>query len=264
MNTNKLKPIIKWSGGKTDEIKFISEFIPEEFTTYIEPFVGGGALFFWLQHDKSVIADVHSDLINFYSMVKEGYSEEIYNRLTQLSNNEETYYQVRDNMDVSDDLERSIQFYYLRKTCYRGMLRYNKKGKFNIPFGRYKTFDCSNLLDKRYELLLKNTIIHNYDFEKIFNMYDSEDNFVFLDPPYDSKFTDYGFCIFGKEEHERLAECFKKTKNKCLMVIGKTDFIVSLYKDYIVYEYPKSYRFKLHSKRVGNEIDNTHLVIKNY
>ena len=84
---------------------------------------------------------------------------------------------------------------------------------------------------------------------------------MFLDPPYDSEFTDYGYCSFGKEEHEKLAECFKNTKIKCLMIIGKTDFISNLYKDYIVDEYDKKYRFKLHSGRVGNEINTKHLII---
>ena len=101
-------------------------------------------------------------------------------------------------------------------------------------------------------------------FEEIFNQYGNENNFVFLDPPYDSEFTDYGYCNFGKEEHIKLSECFKKTKNKCLMIIGKTDFIVDLYKDYIVEDYDKNYKFKIHSNRVGKEIDTKHLVIKNY
>jgi DNA adenine methylase len=87
---------------------------------------------------------------------------------------------------------------------------------------------------------------------------------MFLDPPYDSEFTDYGYCKFGKDEHRKLAKCFKETKIQCLMVIGKTDFIVELYKDYIVAEYPKKYRFKLHSGRIGDNINTNHLIIKNY
>jgi DNA adenine methylase len=87
---------------------------------------------------------------------------------------------------------------------------------------------------------------------------------MFLDPPYDSEFTDYGYCSFGREEHKKLFECFKNTKIKCLMIIGKTDFISNLYKDYIIDEYDKRYRFKLHSGRVGNEINTKHLIIKNY
>jgi len=179
-------------------------------------------------------------------------------------NNEQTYYDIRDDMTIYTSLDNACRFYYLRKTCFRGMLRYNKNGKFNIPYGKYKTCNYDILLNNEYEQLLKSTDIMNTSFEEVFKKYNDESNFVFLDPPYDSEFTDYGYCSFGKEEHKRLAECFKTTKNKCLMIIGKTDFIVDLYKDYIVANYDKKYKFKLHSKRVGSEIDANHLVIKNY
>ena len=82
---------------------------------------------------------------------------------------------------------------------------------------------------------------------------------MFLDPPYDSTFTDYGYCKFGKEEHIKLAECFTRTKIRCLMIIGETPFITDLYKDFIVAKYPKKYRFRLYNDRVTSEsIDNNH------
>lgn len=258
-----MKPIVKWSGGKKDEIKMFQDHIPE-YDTYIEPFIGGGSLYFHLSPKKSVIADVHDDLIAFYKSIKDGKSLEIYEFMKENPNEEKVYYKVRDEMEIQNELDRAKQFYYLRKTCFRGMLRYNKKGKFNIPYGRYKTCNCEDLKNKGYEDLLKNTDIIHGSFTEVFEKYDNENNFMFLDPPYDSEFTDYGYCKFGKEEHKQLAECFKKTKNKCLMIIGKTDFIVELYKDYIVEEYDKNYKFKIHSKRVGKEIDTKHLVIKNY
>ena len=144
------------------------------------------------------------------------------------------------------------------------MLRYNKKGEFNIPFGRYKTYNYEEIKNKAYEILLKRTEILNNSFEYIFENYNDENNFMFLDPPYDSEFTDYGYCTFGKDEQRSLAKCFKETKIKCLIIIGKTPFIEELYKDYIVGEYDKKYRFKLHSGRVGDEINTKHLIIKNY
>ena len=170
---------------------------------------------------------------------------------------------VRD-YDNSDVLDNAKRFYYLRKTCYRGMLRYNKNGKFNIPYGRYKTYNFEEIKNKEYEELLKRTDIFNSSFENIFNEYNDSDNFMFLDPPYDSEFTDYGYCTFGKEEQKKLAKCFKETNIKCLMIIGKTPFIQELYTDYIVDEYDKKYKFKLHSGRVGDEINTKHLIIKNY
>tara|TARA_B100000902_G_C27287477_1_gene905219 strand:+ start:367 stop:1170 length:804 start_codon:yes stop_codon:yes gene_type:complete len=259
----KLKPIIKWSGGKKDEIERFQEYIPE-YETYIEPFIGGGSLYFHLNPEKAVISDVHNELIDFYTCIKNGLSNEIYQFMEEHPNEEKTYYEVRNEMNIENQLDRAKQFYYLRKTCYRGMLRYNKKGGFNIPYGRYKNCNFEDLKDENYEKLLKNTEIFKCGFEDIFNKYNDEKNFVFLDPPYDSEFTDYGYCSFGKEEHKKLAQCFKETKNKCLMIIGKTDFIQELYKDYIVDEYDKKYKFRLHSGRVGNEINTVHLVIKNY
>lgn len=258
-----LCPIVKWSGGKKDELKNFIDYIPKTYNIYLEPFIGGGAVYFKLNPDKSVINDVHKELIDFYNCIKNGQSNEIYKFMKEHQNDAETYYKVR-SYDHEDQLDNAKRFYYLRKTCYRGMLRYNKKGEFNIPFGRYKTCNYEDLLNKDYEDIFKRTEILNKDFEYIFENYNDPNNFMFLDPPYDSEFTDYGYCTFGKKEHNKLAECFKKTNIKCLMVIGKTDFISELYKGYIVHEYDKKYRFKLHSGRVGDEINTKHLIIKNY
>jgi DNA adenine methylase len=260
---NNLKPIIKWSGGKTDELKQILPHIPDSYSTYLEPFIGGGAVYFHLNPEHAVINDVHKELVDFYQSIKNGNATAIYNFMKQHPNEEEVYYKVR-GYDSTDILDNAKRFYYLRKTCYRGMLRYNKNGGFNIPFGRYKTYNFEEIKNKEYEELLKRTEIFNSSFENIFNKYNDGDNFMFLDPPYDSEFTDYGYCTFGKEEQKKLAKCFKETNIKCLMIIGKTPFIQELYKDYIVDEYDKRYRFKLHSGRVGDEINTKHLIIKNY
>jgi DNA adenine methylase len=179
-------------------------------------------------------------------------------------NDEATYYNIRDTMVMNDPLDIAKRFYYQRKTCFRGMLRYNKDKKFNIPFGRYKTINYTELLNKDYETLLNRTEIYNERFEVIFEKYNDETNFMFLDPPYDSEFTDYGYCQFGKEEQHKLASLFKTTKIKCLMIIGKTKFIEELYSGYIVAEYDKKYKFKLYNNRIGNEINTKHLIIKNY
>jgi DNA adenine methylase len=259
-----LNPIIKWSGGKKDEIKSFIQYIPTDINIYLEPFIGGGAVYFNLCHHNCVINDVHKELIDFYRAIKDGYAVDIYNFMEENKNDEETYYKVRDKYDIQSYLDNAKRFYYLRKTCYRGMMRYNSKGGFNIPFGKYKTINFDELKNKNYEELLKNTEILNESFEYIFNNYNDSNNFMFLDPPYNSEFTNYGYCSFGKEEHIKLAECFKNTKIRCLLIIGKTDFISNLYRDYIVDEYEKKYRFKLHSGRIGIEIDNKHLIIKNY
>jgi DNA adenine methylase len=260
----RLKPLVKWSGGKGDEIKQFEQYFPPEYDTYIEPFVGGGSVFFYLAPQKAVINDVHKELVDFYRSIAEKNAQEIYEYMGQHPNEEETYYKVRDKTVVSSPLDNAKRFYYLRKTCFRGMLRYNKDGKFNIPYGRYKTINYSDLQNKAYEELLSRTEVLNESFEHLFENYNDANNFMFLDPPYDSEFTDYGYCKFGKEEQKKLAALFKETKIKCLMIIGKTAFIEELYKDYIVGEYDKKYKFKLYAGRVGDEINTKHLVIKNY
>jgi DNA adenine methylase len=259
-----LKPLIKWVGGKKDEINKFKHHIPNKFDTYLEPFIGGGSVYFNLSPNKAVITDVHTDLINFYKAIKNKKSSEIYTFMKNNPNDEETYYNIRDNMEINNYLDSAKRFFYQRKTCFRGMLRYNSSGKFNTSFGRYKTYNFDILKNKKYEKLFSKTIVECKDFSYIFENYNNPNNFMFLDPPYDSKFTDYGYCSFGKEEHKKLAQYFKNTNIKCLMIIGKTPFIKELYKDYIVEEYDKKYRFKLYSGRIGDEINTKHLIIKNY
>jgi DNA adenine methylase len=264
INNTTLHPLIKWSGGKSDEIKNFKIYFPEKYELYLEPFIGGGSVFFFLNPLKAVIADVHNELIDLYNSIKNGHSNEIYNFMKQNNNTEDTYYNIRDNMEIITPLDNAKRFYYQRKTCFRGMLRYNKQGKFNIPFGKYKTINYDDLKNKNYENLLKRTNILKTSFEYIFENYNNANNFMFLDPPYDSEFTDYGYCKFEHEQQEKLAKYFKETKIKCLMIIGKTKFIENLYKDYIVDEYDKKYKFKLYAGRVGDEINIKHLIIKNY
>ena len=260
----KLKPIIKWSGGKSREIQCFCHHYPESFDMYIEPFVGGGSVFFDLNFSKNVIADVHEELINFYQQIKEDKVIEIYERVSKLGIDEDTYYFVRDKMDIKKPVDAAIRFYYLRKTAFRGMLRYNRSGKFNIPWGRYKSVNYELIKDSSYVQLLKQTEIKIASFEDIFDTYNDESNFVFLDPPYDTTFKNYGYCQFGREHQERLADLFKSTKNKCLMIIVDSELIRELYSGYIVDSYFKKYMFKIHSGRIGGDTGNQHLIIKNY
>jgi DNA adenine methylase len=160
-------------------------------------------------------------------------------------------------------LDTAKRFFYLRKTCYRGMLRYNKKGIFNVPFGRYKTIDFSSLLNPSYSELLQKTHILNVSFEKVFALYNHPKNFMFLDPPYDSIFNNYSGENFIRDQHKVLFDCFSSTKNKCLLVLGKTDFTESLYENYICSEYSTKYPLQLHSSRINKGHAN-HLIIRNY
>lgn len=257
-----MKPLYKWPGGKSSEIEIIKENIPNHFNVYIEPFFGGGSLFFYLQNHKNVINEINSEVFIFLNLIKQGRGIDIYESLNTFSNDEDTYYKVRDwNPDT--DLEKAVRFYYLRKTCFRGLARYNSSGKFNVPYGNYKTFKIDELLNEDYVSLLQNTIIMNKDFNEVFNHYDSKDDFCFLDPPYHNTFSNYTSDGFDDKKHIELSNRFKESNMKCLMVIGKTELIKELYKDYIIQEYSKKYSIT----RVENKNhvkDSPHLIIRNY
>jgi DNA adenine methylase len=257
-----LSPLVKWSGGKAEEIKHILPYMPGH-QTYVEPFVGGGALFFYLNPGKAVINDIHPDLVKLYRAIGAGRRLDMKAFMTAHANSEEEYYKVR-RMPITSDFDSACQFYYLRKTCFRGMLRYNSSGEFNIPYGKYKTINFSDLDNAAHEQLLQRTTIMSGSFKDVFAACDTPEHFIFLDPPYDSKFTDYGYCSFGRKEQEELAALFKKSKARCMIVIGETDYIKNLYAGYIVHRYPKNYKFKIHSGRVGDEINVNHIVICNY
>jgi DNA adenine methylase len=251
-----LLPLVIWIGGKRSELKKFIQYIPDDIDTYLEPFVGGGATYFHLNHNKNVISDVHKELIDFYKAIKHDKIEHIHNFMTENNNDKETYFQIRDHMEINSPLDNAKRFYYLRKTCFRGMSEYDKNGNFKVSYGYAKTCNFTALQNEKYVDLLKNTTILNTGFEYIFKNYNNEKNFMFLDPPYDCKIKNYGYCEFGKEEHKRLAECFKNTNIRCLMIIGKTDFIEELYDGYIVEQYHKHYDF--------NKNNAIHLIIKNF
>jgi DNA adenine methylase len=269
-----MKPLCKWSGGKRTEIKLFEHLFPTEYKTYIEPFMGGGAVYFHLAFEgKNVINDIHPDLVNFYRMVSDGHSTEIYNIVSTWGITEDDFYYYRGTgkrcakgicFTPQNDIEKAAQFIYLRRTCFRGMMRYNSHGEFNIPWGRYKTADFTDLTNPKYQGLLERTEVNFGDYKKIFEKYNSSDNFMFLDPPYDSEFSDYGFDDFNQQSQIELSELFKATKNKCMIVISETPLIRELYSDYIKHIYPKKYAFKIYGGRVGDEIDKNHLVITNY
>jgi DNA adenine methylase len=264
-----MKPLYKWPGGKTQELNSIKQYIPEGFKYYVEPFFGGGALFFELESPKNIINDFNTEVINFLNIIKKGDGKEIHSALLKLSNDEKTYYKIR-SWKPETKLENAIRFYYLRKTCFRGMIRYNSSGIFNVPYGNYKTFKFDELLEESYVKLLNNTIILNEDYKVLFNKYNDKDYFCFIDPPYHNAFNSYTSDGFNDEEHLNLYEVFKSSQMKCLMIIGKTDYIQNIYKDFIVEEYGKKYSItratkqekELNQKRSIKE--SVHLVIKNY
>lgn len=280
--------MIKYRGGKSKELNHFIQNMPREYDRYVEPFFGGGALFFYLQPQKAIINDVNYRLFSFYNEMKEKYPtariqldelQTIYEQnqkeyqqkksehpdLRIINKNENLYYQMRDayNHKTESPYLDSVVYFFINKTAYSGMIRYNAKGEYNVPYGRYKNFNTKLLTQEHYELL-KRTELYNMDYSQIFEML-SNDDFVFLDPPYDCTFSDYGNEVykdgFGEEEHRRLANDFRNLPCKALLVIGKTNLTMELYQDLIAEEYDKSYAVNIRNRFKS---DAKHIIIKNY
>lgn len=284
-----MKPMIKYRGGKSKEIKFFEDYIPSNYSRFIEPFVGGGAVFFHLEPSHAVINDLNDRLIQFYNGIKNNYCsirKEIdelakiyrnnqveYEILKQSqtdtsyveNKNEELYYKLRDMYNNKSKKKYSDEtlYYFINKTSYSGMIRFNANGEYNVPFGRYKNFN-SHIIKDEHHLLLKHTEIYSKDYSEIFNI-TKPDDFVFLDPPYDCVFTDYGNVVnntdFSEDNHRKLSQDFRNISCKALMVIGKTKLTESLYKSYIKKEYQKNYAVNIRNRFKS---ESMHLVITNF
>jgi len=283
-----MKPLVKYRGGKSKEIPHIVKHIPDFKGKYIEPFFGGGALFFYLEPKKAIINDINSKLMDFYKGVKSDFDnlkdelleiEKIYKINRQkfeelkaitpnervADDNETLYYQIRDMFNDLAEKKYSdaLLYFFINKTAYSGMIRYNSKGEFNVPYGRYKNLNTS-LVTKNHSQLLANTEIYNFDYKAIFEMV-CEDDFMFLDPPYDCVFSDYGNVEykdgFNEKNHIELANAYKELNCKALMVIGRTPLTEKLYGDMIVDEYGKSYAVNIRNRF---KAEASHILISNY
>lgn len=210
------RPLLKWAGGKTQLLNNILPKVPRSYGQYIEPFFGGGALFFALNPSDGIIADSNPELINVYRQVAE-HVDEVITYLQTYSNTEEMFYAVRSlewhKLSASEAAARTI---YLNKTCFNGLYRVNKKGQFNAPFGRYKNPKICDIeaLHAASTVLQRATIICA-DYLEVLKDYAKPGDFVFLDPPYlpvseYSDFKRYTKEQFYEEDHVELAHEVKR------------------------------------------------------
>ncbi len=234
------KPFLKWAGGKTQMILYLLKFAPENFNKYIEPFIGGGALYFNLNHEASIISDLNEELVITYRQVKENV-QELIDILNTYKNTEEFYYKIRSasTTDLSHS-ERAARLIYLNKTCFNGLFRVNKKGEFNVPYGKRN----GSFLNKQNLLgasdYLQQTEIHHLDYKETLKRYAKKGDFIFLDPPYQpiGKFSDfkrYTKEFFYENDQIELASIFKDLTNKgCYVILTNSDhpFILDLYKEF--------------------------------
>ncbi len=377
-----MRPLIKWPGGKSSEIKYIYDLIPE-YDRYIEPFFGGGAVFFQLEPQKAVINDISTDLMAFYSFIKLNNSNfkrslrqydkhwsgaltqyikilypSIYDVFLDYRNDKlekkmlertiktiiEGNYKLLDDLfqeqfiiDLKwflsellctvpgkllrmrkleikksthlseEDIEANIEtgfrsgfythfrniyndillkrgiaqylpkeakvatFYFIREFCYGSMFRYNTEGEFNIPYGgiSYNKKNFTAKLDRLFNLntiqLFDNTDIYNLDFERFLNSINiTERDFMFVDPPYDSDFSDYEGRVFDLKEQKRLANYLYTTKASFISIIKNTEFIYNLYSGkpgIHILEVDTQYKYNVRSR---NNRKTQHLLITNF
>lgn len=264
----KAKPFIKWVGGKSQLISQLEELLPADFdskddVTYIEPFVGGGAMMFYMlqAHQNithAVINDINPDLTTCYQTVRDqpdalirslaAIQEEFY-AIQGEEAQKEYFLQMRErfNAKPEEPIENTTLFFFLNRTCFNGLYRVNKSGKFNVPFGRYKRpliCDADTIMADR-QLLQRVTILTG-DFEQTFE-HVGANTFFYFDPPYrplsdTSSFNDYSKESFNDSAQIRLKHfCdrlqdakipFMLSNSDCSGENGNDRFFDELYKDY--------------------------------
>lgn len=291
------KPFLKWAGGKTQlipeiESRMAKKLVEEEFI-YVEPFVGSGAVLFWIlgkypNIQKAVINDINQDLINTYKVIKKS-SEPLIEILTAMQNKyysfldsddkkKEYFYSQRDkyNSRKSDEIVQAALFIFLNRTCFNGLYRVNKKNEFNVPMGSYKKPKISDPENLRLvSSFLQKVEILQGDFEQTFS-YAGKKSFFYLDPPYKplsltSSFTSYANQAFDDDEQIRLAKfCEKLTQKESTWLLSNSDvnsvsvpndFFDNLYRNYEIKRVLATRRINSNAKKRGSLKE---LLISNY
>ena len=224
-NTVQAKPILKWAGGKTQMLNDLLPKVPSSYGRYIEPFFGGGAMFFALQPENAIIADSNPELINMYRQVAANV-DEVIQYLKKYENTSEMFYTVREQEWTQlPKAEAAARTIFLNRTCFNGLYRVNKQGKFNVPYGKYanpKICDEDGL--KAASEALKKAEILCGDYLLVLDHYAQPGDFVFLDPPYlpISEYADFKRYTkeqFYEEDHIELAKIIMRLQERGCHVI---------------------------------------------
>ncbi|ADD01792.1 DNA adenine methylase [Thermoanaerobacter italicus Ab9] len=302
---NNAKPFLKWAGGKTQLLDELCKRLPSsliqsgEIERYVEPFVGGGAFFFFLKRNfkvkESFLIDINKELIIGYKVIQNNVNElidelssmeEKYLKLSE-EQRKDFYYNIRDeynrqkgNFDYVnynlDWVKRAAYLIFLNKTCFNGLYRLNKKGEFNVPFGKYKNptiCDVDNLIE--VSKALENTEVICADFEES-KKYIHKNTLVYLDPPYrplnnTSNFTSYNEDGFDDDDQRRLAQFFKEMdKRDAYLILSNSDpknedvddnFFDELYAGFIIERVKAKRYINSNGDKRG---DISELIIRNY
>ncbi|MHA1679358.1 MAG: DNA adenine methylase [Promethearchaeota archaeon] len=265
--------IVKWAGGKKQLLKQFEEHFPEKINRYFEPFVGGGAVFFFVKQkfkpNSIVLNDWNKDLVNVYKYVR----DDVDLLISELEKhkdgyNKDYYYKIREEFNkTKDPFKRATLLLFLNRTCFNGLYRLNSKGGFNVPIGRYINPNIVRAeIMKQASELLKDADIRQGDFEKLLPLI-KEGDFVYLDPPYHTEvsgFTTYTERDFSPEDQKRLAEFCKKLHEKgakFMLSNSNTKFTRNLYKDFDI-QFVKARRMINSVAEGRGEIKE--IVVRNY
>lgn len=248
------KPFLKWAGGKTRLLPELLSRLPAdvEQRRHVEPFLGGGALFFAREPKRALLADMNADLVTTYLVVRDW--PEVLIRLLEYRAAEHardpkgSYYAVRDAYNVvgaewtaywhTHRVERAEHFIYLNKTCFNGLHRVNGRGEFNVPFGKHDTFEVDAEGIREASIALQRAEIVCADFEALVGWHVDPGDFVYLDPPYDplsetANFTAYagGFGYSDQERVERVISYLMLKRVPALVSNHDTPRVRMLYAD---------------------------------
>jgi len=237
----RVKPFLKWAGGKSQLLPILRSNIPETFGSYFEPFLGGGALFFDQGCERAYLSDLNPELINCYEAVRNA-PRKLLCELSKYSVSEEEFYRVRSlDPETLTAIERAARLIFLNKTCFNGLYRVNRQGKFNTPFGAHKSVRFVN----EEELLaastaLQGAVLFCASYDEIVLERAQKGDFIYFDPPYlpvsvNSDFKRYTRNQFYEEDHVRLAEVFRVLDKRGCAVLLSNSFhpkVKELYRDY--------------------------------
>ncbi len=296
MRKGTAKPFVKWAGGKGQHLKTFDDMFPNELVegklkTYIEPFIGGGAVLFHILQNyniqKAYINDINSELINCYKCIKQDVQKVIVH-LSQLEkeyfvfdDRAKYFYNVRDKFNKSElngkfDFEKCAEFIFLNKTCFNGLYRVNSSGKFNVPHGKYKNpliCDKENLI--LCSEVLQRVEIFNGGYEQMLDKID-KNTFVYFDPPYRAllkhkSFNSFDKARFGDDQQKTLAKNFKIVSGRGAVLMlsnsdpknvdSEDDFFDELYKDFYIDRITAKRTINCQAGKRGNI---TEIVVRNF
>jgi DNA adenine methylase len=266
-------PFLKWAGGKSQLLATYSQFFPSKFKDYYEPFIGAGAVFFKLASERqtidATISDCNAELINCYEQIKNNPTAVI-NALRIYKNDEDFFYAIR-AQDASklDRAQQAARMIFLNKTCFNGLYRVNKRGQFNVPFGRYKN---PKILDEENILAVSKVLSRVKIFHRSFEQVAAEakkGDFVYFDPPYvpltnTANFTSYTQNAFGLREQQALSETFRKLAHRgCYVMLSNSDtnLVRELYSDFHLFTVKATRAINCQPDKRGQI---TELVVTNY